>query len=188
MFPRVYGMVWYRLITRQVKICVVSVWIDYSFGAELTVLRRHTCQTNFPHFTLAEKLCIVSLVYNITSWMRSHNFGIKFLASWIFYRFPFMILVLGLHYLKDAFCFCKPHTGTSDFCHKIVSFLYTSDIGYSDYLWTYLDSSHNSQSNTSNIRRKSFQYLSQGNSHNIRYPLYCMYCVSTSCVYQSYSI
>ena len=92
MFPRVYGMVWYRLITRQFKICVVSVWIDYSFGAELTVLRRHTCQTNFPHFTLAEKLCIVSLVYNITSWMRSHNFGIKFLASWIFYRFPFVFL------------------------------------------------------------------------------------------------
>ena len=173
-----------------------------SFLCELIILlgrnllcweRRHTCQTNFPHFTLAEKLCIVSLVYNITSWMRSHNFGIKFLASWIFYRFPFVFLSWYSSWVcitwKTLSAFAnRICTGTSYFCHKIVSFLYTSDIGYSDYLWTYLDSSHNSQGNTSNIRMKSFQYLSQGNSHNIRYPLYCMYCVSTSCVYQSYSI
>ena len=71
--------------------------------AELSLLRRHTCQTKFPRFTLAEKLCIVSLVYNITFRMRSHNFGINFCVSWISYLFTFpMIHILGLHFLKDA--------------------------------------------------------------------------------------
>ena len=86
-----FAMVWYRMITRRFKICVVSVWIDYSLEGRTFLTQKTLFRQNFH----AEKLCIVSLVNNITSRMRSRNFGIKFLTSWmsISFRISFMILV-----------------------------------------------------------------------------------------------
>ena len=55
-------MVSFPEITRQFKICIASVGIDFSVRAELSFHIRHTLVSQTVQFTLAKKLCFVFLV------------------------------------------------------------------------------------------------------------------------------